>query len=91
MNKLGANERIRLRMRENERSLLAHLRKYRITHTYFFGMSWHNALERLTAAKKVVYRNGRYIAVRRARPVTTLTPRERREYRQIEARLGGQY
>ena|SRR5256885_12512953 len=69
-NKLGAHERIRLGMRDNERNLLSHLRKYRVTNTDFFGMGWHNAFGRLMDAKKIEFRSGRYRAVRGARPVT---------------------
>lgn len=67
---------IRQGMRRNEADLLAHLRNCTVTHTMGFGMAWHNALDRLLAAGKVVYRKhkgeltGRYVAVKFARPVT---------------------
>lgn len=67
---MNTYSKIRTAMRQNERELLHHLRKYRVTHTSMFGLAWHKALDRLMAAKKVAYRKGRYVAVKNARPVT---------------------
>lgn len=72
---------IKAAMRANEVSLLAHLRKHRVTHMMGFGMAWTNAMDRLLDGGMVTYvreytRQGRqaygahYVARKGARPVT---------------------
>ena len=67
---MNLQTRIKMLMRQNELELLHHLRKHRVTDTWNFSKAWHNALDRLMAKKKVVYRKGCYVAVKNARPVT---------------------
>lgn len=71
---LNAYKRIRRGMRENEVSLLAHLRTYHAcgwsVGTSFFGRAWHNALDRLQTGGMVRYQYGRYYVPKGARPVT---------------------
>jgi hypothetical protein len=67
---------IRQSMRRNEVDLLAHLRRYCITHTSLFSMAWHNALDRLEAGGMVRFvkskgaYTGRYLPRPGAGPVT---------------------
>lgn len=59
-------------MRRNEVELLAHLRTHSVFDTWRFNRAWHNALDRLAAAKQVRYNTvtGCYQVVRGGRPVT---------------------
>jgi hypothetical protein len=67
---LTTHKMIRSHMRNNEVTLLAYMRKHNGTDAVGLGKAWFNALDRLQAAGRVVYRNGRYHAHKGAGPVT---------------------
>ena len=68
--KTNLRAKIQKAMRQNEIEVLAHLRKYRVTHTTFLRKSWHNALDRLLAAAKVDWSGGCLVPKKGAGPVT---------------------
>jgi len=69
---MKANVRIKIAMRENEVSLLAHLRAHEVSGTTFFGRSWSRALDRLEKGGMVKWsrRRYRYVVRKGGRPVT---------------------
>lgn len=65
---MKANLRIKKAMRDNERDVLAHVRKYgRIALIGAMSISWHHAIDRLLASKRMRYsrKAGGYVAVKR--------------------------
>lgn len=67
---MKANKMIRKAMRKNEVSLLAYLRRERVTYISLWSIAWHNALDRLEKAGRVKFHNGVYVVRKGAGPVT---------------------
>jgi len=67
---MHAYKQIRKAMRKNEVSLLAYLRRERVTYISLWSIAWHNALERLEKAGQVSIRKGVYTVKKGAGPVT---------------------